>query len=36
MSRLIPIFGTDVPVGNQKTVKPDQGFRGTAARVKAE
>lgn len=36
MSWLIPIFGTETSVGNQKTVKPEQGFRGTAASVKAE
>lgn len=40
MSWLIPIFGTEVSVGNQKkkpVVKPDQGcYRGTAKSVKAE
>lgn len=36
MSWLIPIFGTETSVEKQKTVNPDQGFRGTAASVKAE
>lgn len=36
MSWMIPIFGTETSVDDQKTVNPDQGMKGTAASVKAE